>query len=42
MATREYIKMVKGVELRILENTAADVDDSLLDSNGQTAIDFVP
>jgi hypothetical protein len=41
MATREYITMVKGRQLKILEGTATEMDESLLDSNGQT-IDYVP
>ena len=42
MATREFINMVQGKELRILEETATAVDGSLLDSSGQTELDFVP
>jgi hypothetical protein len=42
MATREYIEGVKGTELQILEDIATEVDESILDSNGQTQIDFRP
>jgi hypothetical protein len=38
LATRDFINMVKGKELRLLEDTAREMDDSQLDSNGQTSL----
>jgi hypothetical protein len=39
MATREFIEKCKGT---IIENTGVEIDSSLVDSNGQTELDFVP
>ena len=39
MATREFIEKCKG---SIIHNTSVELDSSLVDSNGQTALDFMP
>ena len=39
MATRKFIETVGGV---IKEDSAVVIDATLVDSNGQTSIDFVP
>jgi hypothetical protein len=38
MATCEFIAKVKATKI---ENTSVEIDSSLVDSNGQTQLDFV-
>jgi len=41
-ATPAFIEMLGETKARIIEGTATEIDDSHLDTNGQTVLDFKP
>ncbi|BDV39000.1 hypothetical protein DSM21852_22530 [Methylocystis bryophila] len=42
MATQQFILSLSREEVRILDDSAVEIDELILDSNGQTPLDFDP